>query len=273
MNWESIVQDFIIRHSNQIRKATLPICDHLDITYFTYHRINSEGRYTVLVNRPDWAERYVEKKLYLEDPYLRHPDQYQSGVCTMFSNGSEEYCKRVLREGKEVLNMGDSLFIIEKTDSSVEFFGFASRIGSHKLSDVSLNCPAYLKAFATHFKQETKSILQSMEENASTLVELKGDDFYNNEPILTDPVKKLKGYLKEVGLGRLVDFAAALSRQERKCLFYLAQGKTAKETAAFLRLSSRTVESYLEHIKNKGDICASELFDLAKELKEFGLLP
>ena len=112
-----------------------------------------------------------------------------------------------------------------------------------------------------------------MEEGASTLIELKGNDFYNNKPIHTDPAKELKKYLKEIGLGDLVGFAEALSRQERRCLFYLAEGKTAKETAAFLRLSSRTVESYLEHIKNKGEIRSFELFDLARELKEFGLLP
>ena len=224
------------------------------------------------MNRPDWAERYVEKKLYLSDPYLRHPDRYQSGVCAMLSNGTEEYCSEVLREGKEVMDMGDSLFIIEKTGSHVEFFGFASKTGSRKLSDVSRNRPAYLRAFAGHFKRETKSILQSMEEGASTLLELKGDDFYNNEPIHTDPAKELKKYLKEIGLGDLVGFAETLSRQERKCLFYLAEGKTAKETAAFLRLSSRTVESYLEHIKNKGGIRPPELFELARELKEFGLL-
>ncbi len=273
MNWQTIVQDFIIKHSDQIRKATQPVRDHLDVAYFTYHRINIDGKYTVLVDRPDWAERYVEQKLYLEDPYLRHPDQYQSGMCAMLSNGPEEYRKKILREGKDIMDMGDSLFIVEKTGPYVEFFGFASKTDSYKLSDIARNHPLYLKAFATHFKRKMKNILQSMEEGASTLPELKGNDFYNNEPIHTNPTEELKKYLKEIGLGNLVDFARLLSSQEKKCLFHLAEGKTAKETATLLRLSSRTVESYLEHIKNKGKIRAFELFDLAKELKQFGLIP
>jgi hypothetical protein len=272
MNWQTIVQDFIIKHSDQIRKATQPVRDYLDVDYFTYHRITLDGKYTVLVDRPDWAERYVDQKLYLEDPYLRHPDQYQPGTCAMLSNGTEEYRKKVLHEGKEIMDMGDSLFIIEKTDSYVEFYGFASKKDSYKLSDVVSNHPLYLQAFAKHFKRETKNILQSMKEGASTLPELKGIDFYNKEPIHTNPTKELTEYLKEIGLGNLVDFVKLLSSQEKKCLFYLAEGKTAKETATLLRLSSRTVESYLEHIKNKGKIRAFELFDLAKELRQFGLL-
>lgn len=273
MNWETIVQDFIVKYSNQIRKAAQPVCDHLEITYFTYHRIDLEGKYTVLVNRPDWAERYVEKKLYLKDPYLRHPDRYQPGICGMLCNGGKEYSNQILREGNEIMGVGDSLMMIEKTEGYVEFFGFVSKIGSRKLSDTSNNRPAYLKAFAKYFKRETKSIIQLMEEGASPLIDLKGDDFYNPEPIQTDPSKELKSFLKEIGLHDLVRFAESLSRQEKKCLFCLADGKTAKETAAFLSLSPRTVESYLEHIKNKNGIYSSELFDISKELKEFGLLP
>ena len=95
---------------------------------------------------------------------------------------------------------------------------------------------------------------------------------FRRESIHTNPTENLQKYLKEIGLGNFVDFASLLSRQERKCLFHLAKGKTAKETAALLCLSPRTVEAYLEQIKNKGKICAFELFDLAVELKQLGLL-
>src|SRR5579863_1830482 len=129
MNWDSIVQDFIVKHSDRIYRTTRPLRDHLDATYFTYHRIDLEGKYTVLVDRPDWAERYVEKKFYLNDPYLRHFDRYESGICTMFTNGTEEFREQVFREGKEVLDAHDTAFLIEKRPNFVEFFGFASRSG------------------------------------------------------------------------------------------------------------------------------------------------
>lgn len=42
-----------------------------------------------------------------------------------------------------------------------------------------------------------------------------------------------------------------LSRRELDCVFYLLRGKTNKEIAKHLNLSSRTVESYLQNIKFK----------------------
>ncbi|WP_454780368.1 helix-turn-helix transcriptional regulator [Legionella sp. WA2022007384] len=45
----------------------------------------------------------------------------------------------------------------------------------------------------------------------------------------------------------------ALSNRECECVFLLIRGKSAKEIGALLSLSTRTIESYIEHIKNKMD--------------------
>lgn len=44
-----------------------------------------------------------------------------------------------------------------------------------------------------------------------------------------------------------------LTTRECECLFLLIRGKTAKEIGKLLSLSKRTVESYIENIKNKMD--------------------
>ena len=45
----------------------------------------------------------------------------------------------------------------------------------------------------------------------------------------------------------------ALTNRECECVFLLIRGKSAKEIGALLSLSTRTIESYIEHIKNKMD--------------------
>jgi DNA-binding CsgD family transcriptional regulator len=42
-----------------------------------------------------------------------------------------------------------------------------------------------------------------------------------------------------------------VTRREAECIYYLMQGKTAKETAKILKISPRTVETHLEHVRNK----------------------
>ncbi len=66
LTWQTIVQNYIVKYSSQIKKTTQPLRDHFGIDYFTYHRIDSTGKYTVLVDRPDWAEYYVSEKIFFK---------------------------------------------------------------------------------------------------------------------------------------------------------------------------------------------------------------
>jgi hypothetical protein len=43
-SWKQIVQDYIVKHSDKIKKTTRPLKDHLGVSYFTYHRIDLDGK-------------------------------------------------------------------------------------------------------------------------------------------------------------------------------------------------------------------------------------
>ena len=93
--------------------------------------------------------------------------------------------------------------------------------------------------------------------------------------IHTDPVKPgyYNDFLKGLGMKNYSEKASLLSQRERECLNLLLQGKTAKETAALLRLSFRTVESYFEIMKRKLN-CTNkgQLFSIAEALRKVELL-
>ena len=42
-----------------------------------------------------------------------------------------------------------------------------------------------------------------------------------------------------------------ITRRELECLYYLSIGKSAKQTAAALNISTRTVEFHLKNLRNK----------------------
>lgn len=274
LNWEDIVQKYIIKHSNQIRRTTRPLRDHFGLSYFTYHKIDNTGKYTVLVDRPDWAEHYVNNKIFLNDPYLRHPSVYQSGISLLESHGSEEYKEVVLKSGKEVLDMDIGVIIIQKSDNFVEFFGFTGNKINSSLQNLYLNQPPLLKSFAIHFKKELSSILNDMEMESSSLKDLKGKDFFCKEPISPDisPSTRL-AYYKDLGINCEAEKAKHLSPREKQCLKLLLQNKSAKETAVTLGLSPRTIEFYFENIKNKLTCWnKQEILKLARIFEDLGLL-
>jgi DNA-binding CsgD family transcriptional regulator len=274
LNWNEIVQKYIIQHSNCIQEATRPLRDHFGITYFTYHKIDSNGKYTVLVDRPDWAEHYVDKQLFLEDPYLRHPSMYTSGVTFMHEHGSKIFKKSLSQSGKQVLSAESGLLLIQKYADSVEFLGFCANPQKVKLQHLYLNHLHMLHAFGSFFKHKLQTILKKMESEANTLSSLKGNDYFTQEHITLELTHNDRlSYYKKLGLPIALQ-AEKLSSREIQCLKYMVLGDSMKEIAAKLGLSPRTIESYFENIKNKLS-CWNKgcLFAIAKELETLHLLP
>lgn len=274
LTWKEIVQNYITRHSDQISKTTQPLKDHFGIGYFTYHRIDNDGKYTVLVDRPDWAEYYVSEQIFLNDPYLRHPSVYQSGLTLVNNQGDEEYREMILKAGSKVLDMDIGTVLIQKNRHSVEFFGFSANKKTSALENIYLNRPQLLASFATYFKQQLGNVLTKMEESASSLIDLKGEDFICNKPVCPDiSPNSVLSFYKDIGVKDALEKAEKLSPQERKCLKLLIEGQSAKETAIALGLSRRTIESYLENIKNKLSCWSKQdILQEAKILDDFGLI-
>lgn len=68
--------------------------------------------------------------------------------------------------------------------------------------------------------------------------------------------------------------ALKFTPRESECLFLLLRGKSAKEIAGFLELSCRTVEGYIEHIKNKMGVSSrSEVIAKAIEMNMLEIVP
>jgi DNA-binding CsgD family transcriptional regulator len=275
LTWNEIVQDYIIKFSDRIRQTTQPLRERFGIDYFTYHRIDDSGKYTVLVDRPDWAEHYVHEQIYLNDPYLRHPSGYQSGISLIDTYGSKEFLEKLLDSGKKVLNVDLGAFLIQKKEGSVEFFGFSANKEKSSLQSLYLNHPQILRSFAAHFTRNLQSVLQHMSQEASSLIDLKGDDFFSKQSICPDIVSSTRfDFYKDLGMKCEMERLEKLSKRERQCLKLLTESKSAKQTAAALGLSPRTVESYFENIKVK--LCCwskHEVLELARYLDELGFLP
>ena len=256
LTWEQIVEKYIGKHINQIKATTRPLHDHFGIEYFTYHRIDNDGKYTVLVDRPDWAEYYVQNKLYLLDPYLSNPKAFQSGI---------DHVNPGIEHLKEGINCDQSVMVIEKNADYVEFFGYIGKSRTSLLHSLHTRHPQILKNFGHHFKKRLNPLLKKMEEEASSLVDLKGDGYYSPEPLV--PSVDCLSYFKDLGLDCTP--LEKLSPRERECVKHLVQKKTAQETAILLDLSPRTVEFYLENIKNKlGCFTKQELYERVLPFKE-----
>ena len=251
LNWKEILEKYILQYSDEIGKVAKPLHGCFGIEYFNCHRIDDR----------------------LQDPYLRDPSVYQLGICPWSSYGAEEFQQTVKQDVKETLNSETAIVVIEKEENAVEFFGFAASAQS-RLAPLAFNHPSLLNSFGVHSKDKLAPIFLQMGEEPGFLPELKGEDYYIGSPIVPELDKKANlAFLADLGLQKELEQIFKLSAREKECLCFLVKGKSAKETAALLGLSPRTIESYLDHIKTKwGCWSKQELFEIACHLTDLNLL-
>lgn len=273
IEWKDLIQDYIVKYFHQLQKTTQPLRHHFGISYFSYHSIDFEGKYTVLVDRPDWAEHYVNEQIFLKDPYLGHPSSYNSGMYLIDSHGSVDYKEQLLKAGKKILNIDVGTVLIEKNKDSVEFFSFSGNKKNSSLETMTLNHPELLRSFASHFKNAFHSILKEMKEVGAQLSELKKQNLIPSSRIpLPISSSTRMSYYKDLGMNKVILQWENLSPREKECIKFLLADQSAKQTALLMGLSTRTVEYYFENIKNKLNCYSKyELLSLAKEWESLSI--
>lgn len=261
------------KHSDAVKKCTRPLV-HLGITCFYYVQIKNNGDYVLLTDCPHVDEYYFDQKLYVKDPYIRHPSNFQTGFFLFEENKKEEFDQSL---SYLVNNFQMTPFIgyCEKSKNGVEFYGFWGRSDrTSSFMQAHLNSTALLKSFVNYFKEGCKDILQSNSVPYLSLGDLIGNDFISGEAHKnkTD-FQAIYKFLNEIGLGDEIKKINSLSSRERECVKLLLKGKSAKESATTLGLSVRTIEHYLDSVKFKFKCqYKNEIFSAAEKLNELGLL-
>lgn len=270
-SWSEILQ-YLTKYHDEIKETTRPLRDCFGVKYFTYHKIDESGNYTVLLDRPDWAEHYITEKFYLKDPYQRHPRFFKSGI-HLIDSIKDESAQEIYQRGKNFFSSDLGVTIIEKSEDCVEFFCFAALREESRLEKLYLEQSSVLREFGVYFKNQMQGILEKIEPGYMPV--LKGENFFLGQELDSGlSIDALSYFLSQIGHASEVKKAVSLSPREKACFLMLLEGKSAKEMALHLGLSFRTVESYFETIKCKLN-CYSrqELFLLAKKLHKLGLLP
>ena len=262
----------LAKHSDAVKKATRPL-RHLGVTCFYYLSVKNNGDHVLLTDCPEVDDYYYDEKLYVKDPYLRHPDNYQSGFLHFETDHKQEY-DASLAYIIQKFKIAPLLGLCQKQQDSVDFFGFWGEADRAPYV-VPSQYTHLLKAFAPHFKKECKSLLQPDVGPFLSLRKLLGAEVFDNVATQErkEEAKLFRQYLIEIGFKDKVVKADSLSQREKECLQLLLRGKAMKETASILHLSPRTVEHYIDSARDKlGCRYKNELFALAEEFVNLGLI-
>lgn len=251
------------RLSDQIRPLITPLFDAFGMSHFSYFFVTKEGSSACLGTNPEWMEFYLHNDLFLHNPFLRSPQLIPEGV--FFTQSIKDPGYRESKNLAKSFGIEDSLLLTCKEGGILQGFSFG--LSKHnKNYAVFTNEVPLLQRFCKEFKKKAERSLQELE--PMDVRQWIGDTFYKRQDWFSLSKNKRKRLLT-----RLNYTVPDLSFREKEVLILCLQGETAGSIAEKLSLSPRTIESYLENIKNKLHCYRkTELLKKAQELQDYGLL-
>ena len=231
------------------------------ITYFNYLKQFEDGSQVNLSNSGLWLEHYYHLKLYKSSLFQFNPNNYKSGFFLWPAESDLE----VFKHGRDYFNSDNGITAIEQRIGYTEFCFFSGSLRDHWLANFYINNLDFLNKFILFFKDRFSEVIKDAEENRIIICQ-------SFRHLSVKSKKMLKSVLNEESYDYINPFdsqtidnklnsnqvfyppansASCLTKREINVAVCLLQGKTAKETGKKLYISPRTVEQYIENMREK----------------------
>ncbi len=283
MNNLYAIQD-IIQYNYGIGNKLTEICDpifsNFGFTSFGYSRIQKNGDRLILETNKDWLNYY-------SDIDFKEKKEGSSSLIGNLENlildpPSEEFHiqmligspKSKLHEQLCVLNVWNSVSIYVNMNKYLEVYHLSmSKEDNGAIVDLCLNKKFLLHRFFHYFRDklcdlEIENAPYIRDDDLSKIFSQNGASTAIASSTQSTNNASLNSFLHQTYIDRfyLRTHDIFISRREAQCLHYLSIGKTCKEVGSHLKISQRTVESYINTLKIKTNLHSKgELIKLAFE--------
>jgi DNA-binding CsgD family transcriptional regulator len=239
------------------------------IHHFTYQKQFNDGTRISLSNKPQWIDDYYNLKLYQSSLFEQKPSTYKSA----FNIWLGDYDLLVYRHGREVYNTSHCISITEPEQDACAHYLFSTAPDKPEAIHYLSNNMDILYHFILFIKDRGIDILKKAHKNRLIvqksfidpepspidnknffqIMEINKQRFFDQTSILKDSSENSliipsASYPSTIKINNI---SIPLTPREADCLYFLIQGKTAKEIGKLLSVSNRTVEIYIAQLRSK----------------------
>ncbi len=233
----------------------------LGISAFVYGRTHSNGRTSWVSSKPEHDLFLLESQVLRDEPlFLNTQEALPEGSYLWFSDrefpGSDTFNEERARR----FGLDHGMAMVRHRKEYLEICFFSGLLSKQPLYNLFLNEKALFAAFMEHFTKQLDRRLLEVLEGGMSIADLKN---CHQQP-KNIPLPNRKALVAACGMQKLLE----LSTRERECLLLFREGYTYEGIGKKLYLSARTVEHYIESIKNKLTLeTRPELYVVADKLK------
>lgn len=222
------------------------------VRFFVYVKVYSDGSRISLNNNLLWSKfffenysKYVNGEIFEDKENQNKKMSYHLWTLNQANN-------KLLMDNESQFGIGNGIDIIVPHDDYTEFFVFASDKNNRGINNFYINNLDILKQSIFYFKDKGKDLLNQAESSGIIQVPTQNKVITNYQDInnqsILDQLQPSRYYLT----GKYKN--EYLTRSEYQCLKLVAKLKSAKEIANELKLSPRTVEVYINNMKEKFEL-------------------
>jgi DNA-binding CsgD family transcriptional regulator len=241
----------------EINQICAPLFKSTNINLFYFVRAFDNGHYAILLSDPEWLQHKLSNDYMLVPPISKKILDKKFGYLIP----ARGKYKQVVTDLRNIFKKYNPFDLIEGGDGYFDLYGFTTNSEEDNLVNFYLNNRDIFEDFKRYFRDKAASLIQMAENDKivapkhmqanfdSQIIKICHSNKNNNCDINEELLNNIKPdryscYNKE---GLII----YITKREMECLKYLVRGRSIKETANFLNISPRTVESHLEKLKAK----------------------
>jgi len=256
---------FTLDSISRVQEIVKPLAEYLGINFFGYMKLYNNCSFSVLINGySDFLNNYFNL-IKEQDTYFKN--EFRSTI----DNGPNTFLWPT--EYKEIPAVASlhnehdiwhGYSINYRHSEYIEHYAFAFNKNASNKTDFFIKNSHVLEKFCHYFKSKASDIIKKQEQGPKSSYPKRFDiscieEQSRNRQKFFDEINKNKKSLIANKDGSLIK----LTKRESECISILMKNKTVKEIGSTLNLSPRTVEHYIDNVKQKlGIRYKSELLDI-----------
>lgn len=227
----------------------------LQVAFFSYTRFYFDGGSISLLTNANWYHFFLKREI----PGSVNVFNLKTG-CYLWS---ELFPEEAVFDAKNNFKIDNGIQFTYKEKDFIEVFSFASNPKNHKAIGYFIANIDLLEKFNAYFKTRASDLINKALKNKIIIPDVMRG-YQEVTAGFTLGQAERKKFLSLIGYA---DIVHGLSNREYECLQYISRGKTNKEVARILSISPRTVETYINKMKDKLNcVSKSQLTEIFWEL-------
>ncbi len=276
-NKQQVEQHLSLVDSEDILAICQPMRQHFGLRSLVYKRIFKDGREVTLSTHPEWVSYYFEHELYHHSALEKEIEHYVEGHIIWGHIPTHSKILKAVAERYQIEN-GITLVRPSGDGTYCDFYFLGAEPENRVFAQQCTNNMDLVDQFVDHFQFHAAEIILKLEKQPIHVI----DKYENNVIDVTDipcyqNQSRRHQFLAELNRnGAIVPVGnerVMLTKRETEVARHMLSGMTMKQIAEACFISPRTVETHIDHLKQKLKVRKkSELLQTLKVAKAFQII-